>query len=78
MLRKVALATSKIPTLKRGLASIEEIDWDNISDDMLIRYNGAEAKKVVTNVLSKDINGVVIICMDDEDEPTYVVNSIKR
>ena len=78
LLRKVALATSKIPTLKRGLASIEEIDWDNISDDMLIRYDGAEAKKVVTNVLSKDINGVVIICMDDEDEPTYVVNSIKR
>lgn len=78
LLRKVALATSKIPSLKRGLASIEEIDWDNISDDMFVRYNGAEAKKVVTKVISKDINGVVIICMDDEDEPTYVVNSIKR
>ena len=78
LLRKVALATSKIPSLKRGLASIEEIDWDNISDDMLVRYDGAEAKKVVTKVISKDINGVVIICMDDEDEPTYVVNSIKR
>ena len=78
LLRKVALATSKIPTLKRGLASIEEIDWDNISDDMFVRYDGAEAKKVVTKVISKDINGVVIICMDDEDEPTYVVNSIKR
>ena len=78
LLRKVALATSKIPSLKRGLASIEEIDWDNISDDMFVRYDGAEAKKVVTKVISKDINGVVIICMDDEDEPTYVVNSIKR
>ena len=78
LLRKVALATNKIPSLKRGLASIEEIDWDNISDDMFVRYDGAEAKKVVTKVISKDINGVVIICMDDEDEPTYVVNSIKR
>lgn len=78
LLRKVALATNKIPSLKRGLASIEEIDWDNISDDMFVRYNGAEAKKEVTKVISKDINGVVIICMDDEDEPTYVVNSIKR
>ena len=78
LLGKVALATSKIPSLKRGLASIEEIDWDNISDDMFDRYDGAEAKKVVTKVISKDINGVVIICMDDEDEPTYVVNSIKR
>ena len=78
LLKKVALATSKIPSLKRGLASIEEIDWDNISDDMFVRYDGAEAKKVVTKVISKDINGVVIICMDDEDEPTYVVNSIKR
>ena len=78
LLRKVALATNKISSLKRGLASIEEIDWDNISDDMFVRYNGAEAKKVVTKVISKDINGVVIICMDDEDEPTYVVNSIKR
>ena len=78
LLRKVALATSKIPSLKRGLASIEEIDWDNISDDMFVRYDGAEAKKEVTKVISKDINGVVIICMDDEDEPTYVVNSIKR
>ena len=78
LLRKVALATNKIPSLKRGLASIEEIDWDNISDDMFIRYDGAEAKNVVTKVISKDINGVVIICMDDEDEPTYVVNSIKR
>lgn len=78
LLRKVALATNKIPSLKRGLASIEEIDWDNISDDMFVRYNGAEAKKVVTKVVSKDINGVVIICMDDEDEPTYIVNSIKR
>ena len=78
LLRKVALATNKIPSLERGLASIEEIDWDNISDDMFVRYDGAEAKKVVTKVISKDINGVVIICMDDEDEPTYVVNSIKR
>ena len=78
LLRKVALATNKIPSLKRGLASIETIDWDNISDDMFVRYNGAEAKKEVTKVISKDIKGVVIICMDDEDEPTYVVNSIKR
>ena len=78
LLRKVAFATNKIPSLKRGLDSIEEIDWDNISDDMFIRYDGAEAKKEVTKVISKDINGVVIICMDDEDEPTYVVNSIKR
>lgn len=78
LLRKVVAYTSKIPSLKRGLASIEEIDWDNISDDMFVRYNGAEAKKEVTKVISKDINGVVIICMDDEDEPTYVVNSIKR
>lgn len=82
MLRKVALAISKIPTLERGLASISDIDWDKISDDMFVKYNGEAAKKAVDKVITKkykpSIDGIAIICMDDEDEPTYVVNSDKK
>ena len=81
MLRKVALAASKIPTLERGLASISDIDWDKISDDMFVKYNGEVAKKAVDKVISNyksGIDGIAIICMDDEDEPTYIVNSDKK
>lgn len=81
LLRKVALAASKIPSLKRGLASISDIDWDKISNDMFVKYNGEVAKKAVDKVISNyksGIDGIAIICMDDEDEPTYIVNSDKK
>ena len=81
LLRKVALAASKIPTLERGLASISDIDWDKISNDMFVKYNGEVAKKAVDKVISNyksGIDGIAIICMDDEDEPTYIVNSDKK
>lgn len=81
ILKKVAASTSKISTLERGLASIADIDWDKISDDMFVKYNGEAAKKAVDKVISNyksGIDGIAIICMDDEDEPTYIVNSDKK
>lgn len=81
LLKKVATAVNKKRILRRGLASISNIDWDKITDDMFVKYNGETAKKAVNKVISNiksGINGIVIICMKNEDEPDYVVNSNKR
>lgn len=80
ILIKVADLIKKKSGGNKSLKSLERFDWDKVTDDMFEKYVGIDAKKAVDRLTSfrkNSFSGIAIICMDDENEPTEVLNQNK-